>query len=157
MTVIRFGRLYPTLPQLGMTNPEPKSNCCGAPMKTHRADEGTCCFVCSGCQKACDPATQQSEMEKLLRGFEITCENTSPHSDISPPVQGGEIQVMLSYIRSLEKQVKELEEKLRVAVEALNEIASWSEGDVVDGGFDEPRSAYISREALSHISSPPIQ
>ena len=33
--------------------------------------------------------------------------------------------------------------------EALRKIASYEEGDVVDGGFDEPKAAKIARAALA--------
>ena len=31
------------------------SNCCNAEMKVSTADEGTSCWICSKCQKACNP------------------------------------------------------------------------------------------------------
>lgn len=34
--------------------------------------------------------------------------------------------------------------------EALDKIASWGEGDIVSGKFDEPYSASIARKALNH-------
>jgi len=33
--------------------------------------------------------------------------------------------------------------------DALNKIASWSEGAIVDKSFDEPGSAKIARDALA--------
>jgi hypothetical protein len=30
------------------------SNCCAAPAKVDCADEGTCCYMCEKCGKACD-------------------------------------------------------------------------------------------------------
>lgn len=37
---------------------------------------------------------------------------------------------------------------------ALNAIASWSEGPVVDGGFDEPTAARMARAALAVTLTP---
>ncbi len=39
-------------------------------------------------------------------------------------------------------------------VEALNDIASWNEGDEVRGNFDEPCSASTAREALAAYAEP---
>lgn len=33
------------------------SKCCGYPLRTDCADEGTCCYVCSRCKKPTDPQT----------------------------------------------------------------------------------------------------
>lgn len=41
-----------------------------------------------------------------------------------------------------------LRERVRVYENALNEIASWGEGEKVTGRFDEPHSAKKAREAL---------
>lgn len=46
-----------------------------------------------------------------------------------------------------------LSRKLEVAKEGLNNIASWSEGEEVNGTFDEPCSAYTARKALAKIGS----
>jgi hypothetical protein len=32
----------------------PLSSCCKAPVTVSRADEGTCCFICSACEKSCN-------------------------------------------------------------------------------------------------------
>lgn len=42
----------------------------------------------------------------------------------------------------------EKDETIRVLREALEKIASWSEGPVVTGAFDEPAAAMIARAAL---------
>ena len=47
------------------------------------------------------------------------------------------------HVAALLHRIKELEA-------ALNEIASWSEGDVVGSHFDEPGAAQIARSALAH-------
>ena len=46
---------------------------------------------------------------------------------------------------------RRLERERDAAVEALNKIASWREGDEVNGSFDEPNSAEIARVALAEI------
>lgn len=33
----------------------PLSTCCNAEVKTDCGDEGTCCFLCTGCGKPCNP------------------------------------------------------------------------------------------------------
>ena len=41
------------------------SNCCNKPMTVSEADEGTCCYVCSGCMRACDPKQEDIVAEKV--------------------------------------------------------------------------------------------
>lgn len=43
----------------------PPSACCNAPLRVYAADEGTCCFVCSGCGKPSDP--RKPEKDRLWR------------------------------------------------------------------------------------------
>ena len=47
-----------------------------------------------------------------------------------------------------------LEARIRSLEAALNKIACWHEGREVDGGFDEPWSARVAREALAGKESP---
>lgn len=42
-------------------------------------------------------------------------------------------------------------EALKLAMEALNDMACWKEGREVDMGFDEPYAADTSRKALTAI------
>ena len=30
------------------------SKCCNYSVKVNEADEGTCCYICNGCDKPCD-------------------------------------------------------------------------------------------------------
>lgn len=47
-----------------------------------------------------------------------------------------------------EEKIEELEARAERYRKALEEIASYGEGPVVTGGFDEPCSARIARRAL---------
>jgi len=53
-------------------------------------------------------------------------------------------------------RVQDVEEKIAFAAkykrmeEALNKIASWEEGEVASGSFDEPAAAGEAREALAY-------
>ncbi len=75
-----------------------KSKCCKAEMKTSCADEGTCCFICTKCDKPCDiysdirenmmPCSHPSESEKKCKKCNDTgycrnsdCKFLSPTSD----------------------------------------------------------------------------
>lgn len=53
---------------------------------------------------------------------------------------------------ALLKEIQEFRAKLNMAKEALNQIASWSEGETVIGSFDEPGSAKTARETLTKIT-----
>lgn len=48
----------------------------------------------------------------------------------------------------LRNEIRPLLERVRRYREALNEIASWGQGEQVTGSFDEPYAAQIAREAL---------
>lgn len=48
---------------------------------------------------------------------------------------------LLADLASLKRERDELRE-------ALNQIASWTEGDTVNGSFDEPNSAAVARAVL---------
>ncbi len=49
----------------------PKSNCCNEPTYTDCADEGTCCYMCSKCNKSCDAMPEQKpEWEKEFEVFQ---------------------------------------------------------------------------------------
>jgi hypothetical protein len=48
-----------------------------------------------------------------------------------------------------------LAQALLIAVDMLNHIASWEEGDTVTGKFDEPSASHNARLALSRIQSLP--
>lgn len=52
----------------------------------------------------------------------------------------------ITRLRAENKELRAEVERLRAA---LNEIASWREGPVVNGGFDEPGSARTARVALA--------
>ena len=54
-------------------------------------------------------------------------------------------------LEAADKRIAELERKLAVAREALNNLASWGEGECVTGCFDEPVAAAVSRQALAQI------
>lgn len=41
------------------------SNCCQADFFVSCGDEGTCCHICTNCDKACDPVANE-ELEKLM-------------------------------------------------------------------------------------------
>ena len=43
------------------------------------------------------------------------------------------------------------DEALKLALEALNDMACWKEGREVDMGFDEPYAADTSRKAITAI------
>ena len=45
-------------------------------------------------------------------------------------------------------ELARLRERVAALERALNKIASWGEGETVNGSFDEPGSAAIAREAL---------
>ena len=51
-------------------------------------------------------------------------------------------------IKEAAKTCAEAQSEITKLREALDKIASWNEGDEVDGSFDEPGSAAIAREAL---------
>lgn len=54
---------------------------------------------------------------------------------------------------SLTRRAEAAEAKLQIAVEALDGIAAWHEGETVGPCFDEPLSAYLAREALVKMRS----
>ena len=65
-------------------------------------------------------------------------------------------EVMSVYIDDWQKMhdtAQSLERRLAHAVEALNSIASWKEGELVNSLFDEPHSAASARQALSEIAA----
>lgn len=51
-------------------------------------------------------------------------------------------------IKRLEIRLAAQTEHIRVLREALDKIASWDEGPVVTGTFDEPHAAMVARAAL---------
>ncbi len=55
--------------------------------------------------------------------------------------------------RELYEYNLELEEKLKIAMHALDAEACWGQGQVVNGKFDSPGSAIAAREALAKIES----
>lgn len=48
---------------------ESLSNCCNAPFQVDTADEGTSCYVCDKCKRACDPRAESLTAE-LVRVIE---------------------------------------------------------------------------------------
>lgn len=44
-------------------------------------------------------------------------------------------------------------DKVKVLLEGLNAIASWNEGPIVNGSFDEPASAKIARQTLERYNA----
>ncbi len=42
-----------------------KSNCCNAPVTTNCADEGTCCFICTKCDKPCSFQDEKGSARKI--------------------------------------------------------------------------------------------
>lgn len=47
-----------------------KSNCCNAPMRVSTADEGTSCYVCAKCNRACDErAIMNKQDEEVVKRF----------------------------------------------------------------------------------------
>lgn len=51
----------------------------------------------------------------------------------------------------LTETVQRAQRREAVLLEALNDIASWGEGETVNGGFDEPCSAKTARQALEQM------
>lgn len=50
-----------------MSQDQPKSDCCGAAMKTSYGDEGTGCWLCANCGKPCDPTPDAIDEEEPMR------------------------------------------------------------------------------------------
>lgn len=53
----------------------------------------------------------------------------------------------------LSQQLSDSQAALGIATAALNDIASWSEGENVDNSYDEPCSARRARKALEAIKA----
>ena len=51
-------------------------------------------------------------------------------------------------VQELLAAAQRMSERVRVLREAMNNIASWGEGPVVTGAFDEPHAAMTARAAL---------
>jgi hypothetical protein len=60
------------------TSPE-LSACCNAPIKTHYADEGTGCWVCLKCERACNLATP-ADGGKISHSVDDSIDPWSPSS-----------------------------------------------------------------------------
>jgi hypothetical protein len=54
--------------------------------------------------------------------------------------------------REAEEAVAAERERIRVLRKALDRIASWDEGPVVTGVFDEPHAAMVARAALKQTN-----
>lgn len=54
--------------------PLKNTNCCNAEIKTDCADEGTCCYVCTKCNKACDAITNQKDTTCCMKCTQPTNE-----------------------------------------------------------------------------------
>ena len=50
-----------------------------------------------------------------------------------------------------EGEVMDKQEIIDEAIKVLNDIASWGEGDFVNGSFDEPHSAKKARDFLKKV------
>ena len=92
--------------------------------------------------------------EYFCMGYEVAC--ASKDAEIAK-VKNDE-QVWRTEWESISETAKQLQQQLaakdaalQVAINALNEIAYWDGGATVNGGFDEPGSAGIARDAITQI------
>lgn len=156
------------------------SSCCGAPIKAHYADEGTGCYLCEKCGKACDPAPSAETIEdgfgsswdkrcpscgadmEVVRPGKVQC---SAACEMKDGILSDEEAHFLAYSgknpsalmsdRAARKDREEaLEAKLKIAREALEEAngAICSEFCSRDG--EHHWRCDPSREALSKLRTP---
>lgn len=85
------------------------------------------------------------------RGFEFL--NSAEPPALLKEVEGLRRQVEMDAecIERIQRHGQADEAKLNIAREALEKIASWSEGQTVRSHFDEPASALVAREAITKI------
>lgn len=103
------------------------SKCCNAPIKAHYAYEGTGCYVCEKCGKACDPAiphtkgtpeAQKPRIEKLdydlgtqeLFGIVDGICRSSTDLDKKTEMLNSKINELITELQCLSDEVRELRE-----------------------------------------------
>lgn len=102
----------------------------------------------------CNKSDQSLTETEILKAFDLAVQKqklTSLEAELLKPPQLITSKIDVSG-DALEKgiYIHQVVETMNVYGEALDRIASWSEGEEVTKDFDEPAAAAVARKALVH-------
>lgn len=100
------------------------SNCCKAQVTVDSSDEGTSCFVCSGCKKACDLFEEMFVIDEC-REF-IYCKNHNINMPIACKDTLNQLQRLKRLDENRKKLIEIIQEKKKSNIDNDKSINAYS-------------------------------